>query len=101
MSRPWQLDAACAGSDPNEWYPPTSHTPASKAQREMCHGCPVKVACLADALATSPYDDHGIRAGLSAAQRRTLRDGKPERQHRGHLERRDYQREYKRLKAGA
>jgi WhiB family redox-sensing transcriptional regulator len=43
----------------------------AKAARAACASCPVRAACLADALATG--EQFGIRAGLSPQARRALR----------------------------
>jgi WhiB family redox-sensing transcriptional regulator len=44
---------------------------------KMCRRCPVRQQCLDDALRFDSFEDHGIRGGLTKAQRDTLRRGKP------------------------
>lgn len=46
--------------------------------RAACERCPMEVrqACLEEALATPYVEDHGLRAGLSPAQRQRLRQGR-------------------------
>jgi WhiB family transcriptional regulator, redox-sensing transcriptional regulator len=74
----WQHRAACAapGVDPELFFPtPGQHGKAARAKR-ICDRCPVKAPCLADALATPPSEDHGIRAGTTPQERRQLRRGR-------------------------
>lgn len=48
----WQLDAACAGTDPELFFPQTGGTPwPAKA---ICRRCPVIDACLSWALENRP-----------------------------------------------
>jgi WhiB family redox-sensing transcriptional regulator len=71
----WRERAACArpGVDP-EWFFPEKGGSARAAKR-ICARCTVKAPCLADALATPPILDHGIRGGLTREERRGLRGG--------------------------
>lgn len=39
----------------------------------ICAGCPVSAECLEAALAVPAWDDHGVRGGLTPADRRRLR----------------------------
>lgn len=71
----WHKLAACAGSDPEIFYPldldPTG--PAVAAARRVCAGCPVRTACLADVMASEdPARRWGITAGLTADERAAL-----------------------------
>jgi WhiB family redox-sensing transcriptional regulator len=62
------LRALCLQVDPELFFPP--HNGSSPTAARVCRGCPVRVECLAEALAAG--DRFGIRAGLSGRQRRTL-----------------------------
>lgn len=71
----WRLDAACLDSDPTLFHSdgPGSHaTIAAAKAKAICAGCPVRVQCLADANAVR--DEHGVRGGLTARERK---DGRP------------------------
>lgn len=71
LERPetWTHQAACAETDPHMWFPDGWHE-APEAIR-ICHTCPVKDACLADALRAGELTD-GIRGGLYPSERRQL-----------------------------
>jgi len=67
----WRRRAACAapGVDPELFFPaPGQHGKAARAKR-VCARCPVRTACLADALATPPGEDYGIRGRLTPKER--------------------------------
>ncbi|QJY46268.1 WhiB family transcriptional regulator [Pseudonocardia broussonetiae] len=71
----WRQLAACAAADPETFYPldltPTG--PAVTAARRICTGCPVRVPCLADVMASeSPARRWGITAGLTPDERTAL-----------------------------
>jgi WhiB family transcriptional regulator, redox-sensing transcriptional regulator len=71
----WRHQAACAapGVSPDLFFPdPGQRTKVAKAKR-VCARCPVQRACLAEALAMPAWLDEGIRAGLTAKDRSTLR----------------------------
>lgn len=64
----WREHAACAGKDTNLWY---STNPARAL--EICGGCQVRIECLYDAVRTeTPYTRHGVRGGLTRADREAL-----------------------------
>lgn len=67
----WRAGALCSQVDPERFFPGPgeSTTPAKR----VCSRCDVRAACLADALALRPYEDYGVRGGLSERQRATLR----------------------------
>ncbi len=68
----WRDRAACAapGVDPELFFPDRGeHGKAARAKR-ICAGCPVRGACLADALAVSGSEDYGIRGGTTREERR-------------------------------
>lgn len=75
----WRTRAACAGSDTELFYMPdeggrparNGYRPAHPAAAAYCRTCPVKAACLEDALATN--DQYGVRGGLTAEQRAALK----------------------------
>jgi WhiB family transcriptional regulator, redox-sensing transcriptional regulator len=65
----WREAALCAQVDPELFYPGKGG-PLGPARR-ICAACPVRAACLTDALTTRDTS-YGIRAGLTARQRRAL-----------------------------
>lgn len=79
MDRGWMVRAACRDQDPALWFPLErpgrrgANAPADsayRAARAICDGCPVKDACLADALALSDFN--GMRGGHTPKQLRRL-----------------------------
>lgn len=71
MTPSWHLDALCR-EYPGGWWFPQRGEPTDPA-RQICDRCVVSDECLAEALNMSINADIGIRAGLSARQRRKLR----------------------------
>lgn len=69
--RTWERDAACRGMGPARFYPP--ETNKGTAAKQVCADCPVKGACLAEAMAHDPLDDFGVRGGLTEWERQHLR----------------------------
>lgn len=71
LARPpkWTEGALCPQVDHDMFFPGKSG-PTAQAQR-ICALCPVRVECLADALARN--EQHGVWGGLSTRQRRQLR----------------------------
>lgn len=65
LDRGWMLRAACRDEDPALWFPDTTDYQQARA---ICDGCPVKDACLNDALALRDFA--GMRAGLTPKQLR-------------------------------
>jgi WhiB family redox-sensing transcriptional regulator len=66
----WHEDAACAGIDPDRFYPEPGPgiTRDIAAAKRVCAGCPVRAECLAYALA---HDErHGIWGGTTPQERR-------------------------------
>jgi hypothetical protein len=67
----WRSRAACRGVDPEVFFPTAERGPVYDAQvsvaKAVCVGCPVREACLTEALARIPY---GIAGGLTAEERR-------------------------------
>ena len=76
----WETQAACRRYDPEIWFPqsytgPTALAQISEAQR-ICNSCPVKAACLDDAMGRegnkSSENRHGICGGLTPDERYQL-----------------------------
>tara|TARA_R100001244_G_scaffold9089_1_gene11230 strand:- start:58 stop:339 length:282 start_codon:yes stop_codon:yes gene_type:complete len=63
---PWMVDAACAGADPNLFFPDHGR-PATEA-KAICAGCAVRSACLDFALQS--HERFGIYGGLTEKERR-------------------------------
>ncbi|WP_438353699.1 WhiB family transcriptional regulator [Microbacterium sp. CJ88] len=64
----WYVDASCAETDPELWFPEQSIGAATA--RSICRGCAVIEECLDFALR---HDiDHGVWGGLTARERRKL-----------------------------
>lgn len=69
----WRNHAACAGADPDQFFPdPGGRTPggtscaeaaAAAVAHRYCAGCPVRLACHADA-EHAPHLALGVRAGV-------------------------------------
>lgn len=72
---PWWWQAACRADqvDPEWFFPERGEHRKAQRARAVCRRCPVQAPCLADALATPPGQDAGIRAGTSTLERRALR----------------------------
>lgn len=82
----WHTDAACAGMDPDIFYPndpqpigrPTNPAkPDGYAQaRTVCGRCPVRDQCLSEAMADEAGNGakvrHGMRGGLTPTERYRL-----------------------------
>jgi len=66
----WRRRAACArrGVDPELFFPEQGGRP--EPAKRICARCPVRAACLDDALATR--DEYGIRGGMTPGERRRL-----------------------------
>lgn len=76
MTSPWRHLAACLNKPTDYWFPrqtrtTTSITPAAQKAIATCKTCPVATQCLDHAM-TKP-ESHGIWGGLTAEQRRGLR----------------------------
>lgn len=66
---PWARRAACAGTDPELWFP-NQGAPDAQA-KAICDSCPVRQQCLDYALR---WDiQFGMWGGLSTRERRRLR----------------------------
>ena len=67
----WHLDAVCATTDPELWFPNDGDRHAARRARELCATCPVAQQCLEFALSNG--EKHGIWAGLNSDQLARLR----------------------------
>jgi WhiB family transcriptional regulator, redox-sensing transcriptional regulator len=66
----WQLDAACAGQDPELWWCEDPHDVGKKIAVAICGTCPVQRECLEHAMSTPERE--GIWGGLMPYERRRL-----------------------------
>ena len=62
--------AACAGMDPEKFFPFPPQTAEIEEAKAVCRQCPVKAACLAWAL---DNEDFGVWGGTSEDERRAMR----------------------------
>jgi WhiB family transcriptional regulator, redox-sensing transcriptional regulator len=67
--QPWREHAACAGKDPDMFFPGRGE--ATAPAKKVCNSCPVKADCLDHAL--THREAFGIWAGTSERERRVLR----------------------------
>ena len=73
----WRADAACVGENLEVFFPlgdQATHHALSNQAKEICGRCPVMATCRAWALRTSP--EFGIFGGLTAHERRLVREGR-------------------------
>lgn len=69
----WRRDAACREMSPDLFYDEPGETSRYEEARSVCAGCPVRKACLADALSWErPGTRHGVIGGLTARERARL-----------------------------
>lgn len=69
----WMYDAACAGADPDRFFPADCRSPALDA-KELCASCLVQPECLEYSLAAG--EEFGVWGGLTEKERRNaLRAG--------------------------
>lgn len=83
----WWEEAACKGAAedvvdvvPNPGKPSAETRRRQAAQRALCAACPVRSACLADAMRTERGEAahrYGIRGGLLPSERERLATGQP------------------------
>lgn len=69
MNMKWQLQGACLGKN-DAMFPDNNHTGIAAAKK-VCGGCPVRTACLIDALDTGD-NEYGIRGALKPEERRAV-----------------------------
>jgi len=65
----WHARAACSGLNPDDWFPTKGSGDHARA-KQICVGCPVREACLEDALERG--EKQGIWGGASPRRRRQL-----------------------------
>lgn len=66
----WREQAACWQMDLSIFFP---DTPKQERQaKAICHGCPVRLECLHDALRPASFSEYGVRGGFSAGDRRRM-----------------------------
>jgi WhiB family redox-sensing transcriptional regulator len=70
-AQPWTRDAACAGADPELFFPANTRQPATEA-KQICAACPVRAECLEYSLANE--EEFGVWGGLTEKERRQLLD---------------------------
>ncbi len=68
----WRDRAACVapGVDPELFFPAPGERGKVALAKRICSGCPVRGACLADALEGPASGDYGIRGGTTREERR-------------------------------
>ncbi len=75
----WHTQAACRDMDRELFFPEHGETAQANAAKEVCTGCPVRAACLADVMAWErPGHRYGVVGGLSANERHQLHRANPE-----------------------
>ncbi|MFH8336911.1 WhiB family transcriptional regulator [Streptomyces sp. AM6-12] len=67
----WRLLGACAGLDPDRWFPKPGNVVAVRAAKSLCFGCPSMLKCASHALTRN--EETGVWGGLSEGQRTTIR----------------------------
>ncbi len=68
----WSAHAACRETDPDELFVQGAAQNRAKA---VCHGCPVRTECLADALDSRV--EFGVWGGMTERERRALLRRRP------------------------
>jgi hypothetical protein len=66
----WHEHAACLGTETEQWF--SDDRTARHEMMPVCHGCPVRVDCGAEAMETEHRHKalvHGVRAGFGALDR--------------------------------
>jgi WhiB family redox-sensing transcriptional regulator len=70
----WRLRALCRAEGQVDWFDvDTASDPRAARAQRVCRDCPVRLACLTDALRVeTPSTRFGIRGGLTPADRNRL-----------------------------
>lgn len=63
----WHMQAACAGDEPEQWFPHPGEIEAIEDAKAVCADCPVRADC--GIAAIDAHDRHGIRAGFNLGDR--------------------------------
>ena len=66
-SMPWARDAACTKTPPDALF---VRGAAQRSARELCFACPVRMACLVEALESET--EFGVWGGMTERERRAL-----------------------------
>ena len=69
----WASAAACADAEPDTLF---VRGAAQREARRLCFGCPVRLACLADALNSGT--EYGVWGGKTERERRALLRRRPD-----------------------
>ena len=76
----WTENAACRGTDVNDWFPPRGAQTKHYARlKSLCAQCPVQERCLEEGLVRSPegYVPAGVWGGLTQRERIRLAKSRP------------------------
>ena len=68
----WKDDANCLDIDPEFFFPERGMS--TRAAKEVCSGCGVRMECLEYALTNG--EEHGVWGGMSVRERRRLRQSR-------------------------
>lgn len=72
QNREWRTKAACLGMPTKVFF--LERGDSSKEAKTICSTCPVKTACLDEAVHMNPiYDTYGIYGGKSSRERNKIR----------------------------
>jgi WhiB family transcriptional regulator, redox-sensing transcriptional regulator len=66
----WVADGLCAQTDPEAFFPEPETPAAARSAKQVCAACPVRAACLEDALARG--ERHGVWGGKTTTERRNI-----------------------------
>lgn len=81
----WRTERACIGTDVRLWFGPGDGEPSEPLNelrrregiaKTYCAECPFTSFCLELELALPAYHQHGVRGGLTAAERRAVLKGR-------------------------
>jgi WhiB family transcriptional regulator, redox-sensing transcriptional regulator len=64
----WLESASCRAVEPDVMFPDDDNVAGIEAAKAVCRGCPVRLLCLARALALGEVR-HGVWGGLSGRER--------------------------------
>lgn len=67
----WTDKAACKGAPVEVFYPADSDVDGQVTAKRMCFSCPVRDACLEEAMRLN--DRYGVFGGLTRKERQSLR----------------------------